>query len=155
MNNKKGFTLIELLTVVLILAVLTSIALPQYQKAIYRAEAANALINLKSLYDSAKRTYAMHSEFPSSFADLDVKVLSDEDNPTSSLNSGGFKFEFAGKGMKACRNVEAGTSNSLCLQVSYAIGSGKRDVYTCTATGKYEAVCAAMGKCTGGTCTLE
>ncbi len=151
--NKKGFTLIELLTVVIILAILTSIALPQYQKTIYRTEASNALINLKSLYDSAKRFYAMNSTFPSSFADLDVKLLSDEDNPTSTLNSGGFKFEFAGKGMKACRNVEAGATSSLCLQVSYVTGGGKRDVYTCTATGKYESVCAAM--CSTATCTLE
>ena len=151
-HKKFGFTLIELLTVVLILAILTSIALPQYRKSIHRAEAANALINLKSLYDSAKRAYAMNSEFPTSFNGLDVKLLADE-NTGATLTSGGFKFEFVGKGIKGCRYPAAQT-DTLCLQVVYASG-GKRDVYTCSATGKYVSVCESMGTCTGGTCVIE
>ncbi len=153
-HKKFGFTLIELLTVVLILAILTSIALPQYRKSIYRAEAANALINLKSLYDSAKRAYAMNSEFPSSFASLDIKLLSDE-TPGNTLLSGGFRFEFvtSPNGVKGCR-YPASQADTLCLQVLYTSG-GKRDVYTCSATGKYESVCESMGTCSGGTCVIE
>lgn len=153
-HKKFGFTLIELLTVVLILAILTSIALPQYRKSIYRAEAANALINLKSLYDSAKRAYAMNSEFPTSFAGLDVKLLADE-TPGTTLISGGFKFEFVTNpnGIKGCRYPGAQT-DTLCLQVSY-VRNGKRDVYTCSATGKYVSVCESMGTCTNGTCVIE
>ncbi len=154
-HKKLGFTLIELLTVVLILAVLTSVALPQYRRSIYRAEAANALVNLKSLYDSAKRAYAMNSEFPSSFASLDVKLLADE-NTGATLISGGYKFEFVtspSNGVKGCRYPDSQT-DSLCLQVSY-VRNGKRDVYTCSATGKYVSVCEAMGPCTDGTCVIE
>ena len=151
--NKRGFSLMELLTVVLILSILTAIAVPQYRKSIYRAEAANALINLKSLYDSAKRAYAMHSSFPTSFAQLDVKMLSDNANPTDTLNTGGFSFSFEGKGLKGCRQVSSG--DSFCLHVAYG-SAGSRDVYTCTYTGtKFQFVCESMGTCTQTTCVIE
>ena len=53
--NKKGFTLIELLVVVLMIGVLTSIALPQYRKAMHRARVAEAMQILPALYESFER----------------------------------------------------------------------------------------------------
>lgn len=49
---KKGFTLIELLTVVLIIAVLTSIALPKYMRSVERARATEAMASIKALNDA-------------------------------------------------------------------------------------------------------
>lgn len=53
--SKKGFTLIELLVVVIIIGVLTSIALPQYRKAMDRARAAEATQVLPAVFESRER----------------------------------------------------------------------------------------------------
>ena len=57
----KGFTLIELLVVVLIVGILASVALPQYELVVEKARASEALVNAKAILDAMQRH---EQEFP-------------------------------------------------------------------------------------------
>lgn len=74
MKNKTGFTLIELLVVVLIIGILSAVALPQYTKAVQRADLAKMQVLLKSVV-TAQQVYFMETgEYASSLEDLGLEL---------------------------------------------------------------------------------
>jgi len=58
--NKSGFTLVEVLIVVVIVAILSSIALPQYTRSVERARATEAMSMIKNLDDAVYAYAAGH-----------------------------------------------------------------------------------------------
>ena len=73
-GNNNAFTLIELLVVVLIIGILAAVALPQYQKAVERARASEALPLLKSVYQAAQNYQLANGEWPTKFDELAVEI---------------------------------------------------------------------------------
>ncbi|MBQ8032540.1 MAG: prepilin-type N-terminal cleavage/methylation domain-containing protein [Elusimicrobiaceae bacterium] len=69
-----GFTLIELLVVVLIIGILAAVAVPQYQKAVEKSQATQALTLLKALVNAQKVYYLQTGTYATSYEQLDVDI---------------------------------------------------------------------------------
>lgn len=78
--NNKAFTLIELLVVVLIIGILASIALPQYQVAVAKSRAMPMVSVMRSI-DSAQQVFKLaNNEYSTDLGALDVQLATTEDN---------------------------------------------------------------------------
>ena len=89
---KKGFTLIELLVVVLIIGILSSMALPQYRKAVERARAAEAVSNIGTLMLAMDR-YLLENGYPNQRVDvmhsaLDIEMPEPKAGPKGIIYEG-------------------------------------------------------------------
>ena len=88
MTGKSAFTLIEVLVVVIIIAILAAIALPQYQKAVKKSRAAEAKLTVKAIWNAQMRKnleMGTHNQ-KYNFEDLDVS-FTDKDGNTATGDS--------------------------------------------------------------------
>lgn len=74
---KKGFTLIELLVVILIIGILSSVALPQYDKAVEKSRQTEAIVTANSLMKAIQAYVLTYRACPSDASKLDIKAKMD------------------------------------------------------------------------------
>ena len=72
--KNRAFTLIELLVVVLIMGILVAIALPQYQKAVEKTRAAEAMTVLKTIAGAEEVYYLTNGSYTLAAEELDVEI---------------------------------------------------------------------------------
>ena len=74
MKNKQAFTLIELLVVVLIIGILASIALPQYQKAVAKSRYSAMKALTQSIYQGEQVYFMANGVYTNRFEELDIDI---------------------------------------------------------------------------------
>jgi general secretion pathway protein G len=70
LTKNSGFTLIELLTVIAIIGILASIAVPSFQRSIVRAKEASLRNSLFVMRDVIDQYYADQGQYPMTLQDL-------------------------------------------------------------------------------------
>jgi general secretion pathway protein G len=70
MKRKKGFTLVEIITVVVLIGILVSIALPIYRNAVHRAKESVLKENLFQVRDAINKFYQDKKKYPTTLDEL-------------------------------------------------------------------------------------
>ena len=73
--KKQAFTLIELLVVVLIIGILAAIALPQYQKAMWKAKFTQAKVFARALADAEEVFWMANGSYTSDLTKLGITEM--------------------------------------------------------------------------------
>ena len=85
-NKNKGFTLIELLVVILIIAVLASIVIAQYQKSILKSRFSTLVPIAKALNDGQEMFLLSHGKYADKLENLDVEIAANASGSTATIN---------------------------------------------------------------------
>jgi len=156
--KNRAFTLIELLVVVLIIGILVAIAVPQYQKAVLKADLHKGIPLVASICQAQQAYYLAHGDFATTFEELDLTLPLNEScvkNETTTYYN--YKCDFGRIGLyNDFSNVQFITSNSQLaylhqlreLEISaynMTFEAGKRYCFAKYGNETAKSVCQSMG----------
>lgn len=123
MKNNKGFTLMELLVVVFIIGILTSIAIPEYQKAVERSRSAEAQTILETLAKAEERYLMSNGAYTNELSELDVTIPTSTKYFTMELTSEEGDFPFTAKMVRTIDGVATSGNTKYELHISLDLNS--------------------------------
>lgn len=157
-SKKRGFTLIELLVVVLIIGILASVALPEYQLAVRKARYAQMVAVLHTFREAEEVYYLANGSYVDDTSALDVGEL----QGCVSSGAGGMitcsgKFTVDVNAGDARNNPAAYMPDSRNLYVHYQdfspVKPGVRECWARVNDSLAQRLCRSLGGAANGTAT--
>ena len=148
-----GFTLIELLVVVLIIGILAAVAVPQYQKAVYKSRAMEAVSMLKAITEAEEVYYLANNEYTDDISKLDVNVPTELIQETFSIALFENKYSYSCARKMECA-AKANNDNLPDFQFNFRTGRTDADAgkFYCNLgsednkTDIAKSICQSMGR---------
>lgn len=111
MRNNKGYTLIEMMTVIAIISILATIAVPSFQKSIVRAKEASLRNSLFILRDVIDQYYADQGNYPESLDVLMEKkyIRAIPQDPFTGASDTWILIPAQGEGLSGIYDVHSGS----------------------------------------------
>ncbi len=144
----RAFTLIELLVVVLIIGILAAVAVPQYQKAVYKSRAVEALTMLRAIHQAEEVYYLANGEYTDNISELDVNVPEELIKKDVSTDKYAYYCDKKGGCHATTSNIHLPSFDFNGLHVQANGEFDDRGVNFCTISGKSsiaKSICQSMG----------